>query len=300
MKLLARRSRTLGRAVAVTAVAGLLAGGVVSAGASATGARPTTADVRLVSAAGVRQSLNCQGSGPFTVIVVTGLHSTALDWSKVAHDFRAVTRTCFYDRPGLGLSPARPNHVQILNAGIYANELAALLKAAHEPGPYVVVGHSMGGLIARTFVRRNLSAIRAVLLAESVDPSDKTTGKYWYEAGHAVDLPASQSATGGGPNIGARPLLVLSASHPEEDHLGGPTYGQPAWMIKQWIAQQRADVRLSTNSIQVIAKSGHVLQQDNPRAVVAALKALVHATQTHTRLTCTSVWTDVSAACRKP
>jgi pimeloyl-ACP methyl ester carboxylesterase len=221
------------------------------------------------------------------------------DWSKVKPDFAKVTRTCFYDRPGLGRSPARGNHNQVLDAGLYAKELKALLVAAHEPGPYVVVGHSFGGLIARAFAHKYLSSVSAMLLAESVDPADKTLGKYWVEAGHRIDMRLSQSASGGGPALGARPLVVLSASRPDEDHLGGPTYGQPAWMTKQWIAQQRADTRLSANSIQVIAKSGHVLQQDNPAATFAALRELVGAVTHHRHLACTYVWSKVSATCRR-
>jgi pimeloyl-ACP methyl ester carboxylesterase len=233
-----------------------------------------------------------------TVIVIPGLGSTISAWTKVKPSFAKVTRTCFYDRPGLGRSPARANHSQVLNASIYAKELKALLAAAHEPGPYVVIGHSYGGLIARAFVHQNMSTVAAVLLAESVDPGDKGIGKYWSEASHRIDMPASQAATGGGPNLGSRPLLVLSASRPDEDHLGGPTYGQPAWMTKQWIAQQRANTRLSTNSMQVIAQSGHVLQQDNPAATFAALRDLVHSASTNTALACAYNWAKVSATCR--
>jgi pimeloyl-ACP methyl ester carboxylesterase len=231
--------------------------------------------------------------------VVTGLGSTAHDWTKVQKPFSATTRTCFYDRPGLGNSPARANTGQVLNASIYAKELWALLGAAHEPGPYIVVGHSYGGLVARTFIHQHLSAIAGVLLAESVDPGDKTTGKYWTEARHRIDLPASQKATAGGPKLRSRPLIVLSASRPDENHLGGPTYGQPAWMTKQWIAQQRGDKRLSTDSIQVIATSGHVLQQDNPAATVKALAALVHAVASRQHLSCSSAWSAVKAKCSR-
>lgn len=261
-------------------------------------ARPTGVDIRIVKAAGVRQQINCQGSGPVTLIVITGLASAASTWTPVAAGFRKVTRTCFYDRPGLGTSPARPNPKQVVDAGLYARELAALLRAAGEPGPYVVLGHSFGGLVARGFVFKNMSVVRGVLLAESVDPADATTGIYWREAGHAVNMYLSQTATGGGPKLGNRPLLVLSASHPEEDHLGGPTYGQPSWMIDQWVKQQRADVRLSSNSIQVIATSGHALQQDAPAAVVEAVRVLVHAATKGSRLACSNVWTSVDATCR--
>ena len=90
----------------------------------------------------------------------------------------------------------------------------------------------------------------------------------------------------------------MSASHPEEDHLGGPTYGQPQWLTDQWIAEQRANVRLSSNAIQVIATSGHVLQQDDPPAVREGLRQLVRAVTSGGRLACSTVWATVAATCR--
>ncbi len=260
--------------------------------------RPTGTDERVVFAAGVRQWIDCQGAGPVTVVVVTGLGTAASAWSPVRGAFQATTRTCFYDRPGLGNSPARPDAGQVLDAGLYARELGSLLVAAGEPGPYVVVGHSFGGLIARAFVVDNPVTVRGVMLAESVDPGDTTTGTYWHEAGHAVDMPRSQAADDGGPALGARPLVVVSASHPEEDHLGGPTYGQSQAATDQWIAEQHANLRLSSNDFQVIATSGHVLQQDDPPAVAEALRELVHAVATNGRLACSSVWASVAATCR--
>jgi pimeloyl-ACP methyl ester carboxylesterase len=232
------------------------------------------------------------------VVVVTGLGTAASQWSQVRAGFQQVTRTCFYDRPGLGASPPRPVAGQVVDAGLYARELKSLLYAAGEPGPYIVVGHSFGGLIARAFVVQNMSSVLGVMLAESVDPGDTTTGAFWHEAGHAVDMARSQAADGGGPWLGGRPLLVLSASHPEEDHLGGPTYGQPQWLTDQWIAEQRADVRLSSDAIQVIATSGHVLQQDDPPAVVEAVRELVRSVVTGARLACSPVWASVASTCR--
>jgi pimeloyl-ACP methyl ester carboxylesterase len=260
--------------------------------------RPTGIDSRIVSAAGVKQRIDCRGSGSVTLLVIPGLGSPARTWSSVASKFRTVTRTCLYDRPGVGASPTRPNKTQVVDAGLYALELAALLKAAREPGPYVVLGHSFGGLVARAFILKNMSVIRGVLLAESVDPADNTTGAFWSEAGHSVNMALSQAASGGGPKLGRLPLLVLSASHPEEDYLGGPTYGQPAWMIDQWVAQQLADVQLSGNSIQVIAASGHVLQHDAPKTAVEAVRVLLHAVLKKTQLSCSTVWASLNATCR--
>ena len=260
--------------------------------------RPSRLDARIVSAAGVRQWLHCQGAGAVTVLVIPGLGATAATWSGILPSLEGVTRTCVYDRPGLGRSPARPVRGQVVDAGMYAAELAALLAAAGEPGPYVVVGHSYGGLIARAFVHRYPAGVRALVLAESVTPGDPTLGRYWTEAGHRVDMAASSAATGGGPDLGSLPLVVLSASDPEEDHLGGPPYGQPAWMITLWRTEQHQDLGLSSDAIQVLAHSGHVLQQDDPGAVAEAVREAVRAAVTHRALACTAVWRRYAATCR--
>lgn len=267
--------------------------------ATAAPSRPTASPIvdRVVAAAGVQQWLHCAGTGRVTVVVVTGLGAPASSWSAVRPDLERITRTCVYDRPGLGHSPARPDTAQVVDAGLHARELTALLAAAGERGPFVVVGHSYGGLIARAFVQENRSRVRALLLAESVTPDDPTTGRYWSEAGHRVDMLASSAATGGGPPLGRIPLLVLSASNPEEDHLGGPTYGQPQDLVDLWRAQQRDDVELSSDAIQVVAHSGHVLQQDDPPAVIEAVRELVAAVRTGRPLACTDAWRSDDAVC---
>lgn len=232
-----------------------------------------------------------------TLVVVPGLDTAATAWTPVLGQLQRITRTCIYDRPGIGLSPVRPDRHQVLDAGLLAGELWSLLQAAGQHGPYVVLGHSFGGLIARAFVAEHRAAVHGVLLAESVSPFDPASGRYWTEAGHAIDLKVSSVATNGGPKLGTTPLLVLSASRPDEDHLGGPTYGQPAWMTTLWIQQQDDDSSLSSSSIHVVARSGHVLQQDDPAAVIESVRELVTAVRTGRRLNCQGPWSSVYAQC---
>lgn len=267
---------------------------------SATGPAASWPSVaRVVSAAGVRQWISCAGKGSLTVVVVAGLGAWSSSWAGVLPSLRAQVRTCVYDRPGLGRSPQRPGPAsRVVDAGLHAAELWALLRAAGERGPYVVLGHSYGGLVARAFVRAHRSSVAGVLLAEGVPPEDPTLGRYWHEAGHAVDMPASSAATGGGPRLGSKPLLVMSASAPDRDHLDGPTYGQPAYVTTLWVREQAASTGLSSDAVQVVAHSGHVLQQDDPAAVVAGVRVLLAAVRTHARLTCSYPWTSVRATCR--
>ena len=266
--------------------------------ASPATSRRTATLSAVVSSYGVRQWLHCAGPGPLTLVVVPGLGATAADWAAVLPQLQTLVRTCVYDRPGLGLSPPRPDAGRTVDGGLLAHELWSLLQTAGERGPYLLLGHSFGGLVARAFVADHRPAVRGVLLAESVTPYDPTTGQFWVEARHRVDMQLSSTATRGGPHLGSVPLLVLSASRPDEDHLGGPTYGQPRWMTDLWVRQQAQDLQLSSDAIQVIARSGHVLQQDDPPAVVAAVRALVTAVRTGRRLDCRGSWAALHSTCR--
>ena len=105
--------------------------------------------------------LECRGTGSPTVVLVAGLRASAGDWSIAAKAAPAVfpeiakfTRVCAYDRPGtpVGEQPSRSDAVsQPTAAGDAVPDLHASLSAAGEKGPYVLVAHSYGGLIARLY-----------------------------------------------------------------------------------------------------------------------------------------------------
>lgn len=278
--------------VALCSAAAALMLGVLPAPSA--GADPAAG--RIIDAGGVRQWIACAGAGRPTAVVIAGLGSSAQAWSAVAEDFTAVTRTCFYDRPGLGASPAPASSGRVTDARMQARQLHALLAAAGEPGPYAVVGHSYGGLIARAFAHGYPGDVAALMLVEGVDPAGGSS-RYWTEAGQRIDMRRSRAAAGGGPDLGARPLVVIAASQPDRDHLGGPAYGESAAAIRTWKAQQRAAAGLSRNGLFVEARSGHVVQHDNPASVTAGLRALVAAVRDSDRLSCSAVWATVQARC---
>jgi len=253
---------------------------------------------RLITAAGVTQWVQCAGTGPVTTLIIAGLGSSTRDWLPVLPQLQRITRTCVYDRPGLGHSPPRNDGRDPIDAGRHARELAAALNAIGEHGPYLVLGHSYGGLVARAFVAQHPPDIAGVLLAESVTPYDPTLGEVWVEATSVIDLAASSRATHGGPPLRDLPLIVLTASRPEANRLDGPDYGQPADVTDEWLRGQRANLTLSSDSIQVTAHSGHELQKDAPDAVVEAVRQLVSAIETTKPLACTPVWKELQTTCR--
>ena len=121
---------------------------------------------RLVTLAdGKKVSLYCEGKGAPLAMMVSGAGSGAWTWHKVQSAIARTTRTCTYDRPGYWNSPpaAGPH-----DAGTEADDLAALLKAANLPAPYVIVAHSYGGYIARLYAGRHTADLAGLVL---VDPS---------------------------------------------------------------------------------------------------------------------------------
>ena len=174
-----------------------------------------TADLdTVILAAGVRQHLRCAGSGSPTVVVVTGLGVAAADWSAPVDTLAQRTRTCVYERPGLGLSPARTSPLQVVDAGVNARELATLLSVAGQQGPYVLVGQGYGTLVARAFTRLYPASVRSLVLAGAA-PARTARQVFWTEAGHRVDIAASLRAAGRAPTGSASlDVVVLPTDDP--------------------------------------------------------------------------------------
>ena len=99
---------------------------------------------KLVDVGGGRRiHLDCQGQGAPTVVLISGLDNNgALAWSAVRDRISPFARVCAYDRAGIMYSdPAPAAH----DARLSTADLHAALKGAGETGPFVMVGHSLGG-----------------------------------------------------------------------------------------------------------------------------------------------------------
>ena len=122
---------------------------------------------QLVDVGGYRLHLNCTGSGSPTVVIEAGLGDWSTSWGFVQPEVAKTTRVCTYDRAGMGWSEAGPLP---RDAAQFAKELHTLLQNANVPGPYVMVGHSLGGLGVRVFVHDYSSEVSGVVLIESMNP----------------------------------------------------------------------------------------------------------------------------------
>ncbi len=118
-----------------------------------------------VDAGGLRLHCVVQGRGEPTVIFDSALAGSALSWSLVQPAISAVARTVSYDRAGLGWSDSGPSPRTAQQA---AHELAAMLDALHLPGPFVLAGHSFGGLCARAFTALYPDRVAGLVLIDAV------------------------------------------------------------------------------------------------------------------------------------
>ena len=122
----------------------------------------------LFDVGGHKLHLTCTGQGSPTVILETGLGSTSSAWALVQPAVASSTRACAYDRAGVGWSEAGP---EPRDARQISSELHALLQGAGEVGPYVLIGHSNGGLYSRMYASMHPTDVAGLVLIEAT-PSD--------------------------------------------------------------------------------------------------------------------------------
>ena len=112
-----------------------------------------------------RLHIHCTGRGSPSVIFESGLGGTSLDWVRVQPEVSRFTRACSYDRAGYGWSERGP---EPRHADRIARELDRLLVHANVPPPYLLVGHSFGGLAVRLFVaRKEPRAVAGLVLVDA-------------------------------------------------------------------------------------------------------------------------------------
>jgi pimeloyl-ACP methyl ester carboxylesterase len=244
--------------------------------------------------------LQCIGEGSPTVIFEAGLSDVSNTWDQVLPEVAQVTRACVYDRAGLGKSePAsKPRTSQQM-----ADELYALLQAASEPGPYILVGHSLGGHNVRLFASQHNEVVGLVLvdsshpdqneqLAEVLPPAqaDDSESLQAFRAlvtmvpedpslnleGWDIDASIDQVRDSG--SLGKLPLIVITAGDKQRPADFPAELAQEIDQV--WLELQRELAQLSSNSKHLIAQnSGHYIQQDQPDLVIQAILQILEESQ---------------------
>jgi pimeloyl-ACP methyl ester carboxylesterase len=265
---------------------------------------------------GHRMYYECAGHGSPTIVLEAGLGGDHRAWAAVAPELAATTRTCSYDRAGLGYSTA--DGLRRTGKGQVA-DLHALLAAAGIDPPYVLVGHSYGGILVHEFASAHRKEVAGVVL---VDPSHPLQARRFLAAlgpprrgespirnelraflrsppnAENVDMAASAAEARRAGTLGNLPLVVITAGRENSPALG---LTLKRLLDRTWLSLQDDLARLSTNSIHVIAdvSQHNVMSADNqPDLVVKAVRAVVAAARTDRALPpCHKVFGASAASC---
>jgi pimeloyl-ACP methyl ester carboxylesterase len=122
---------------------------------------------QLIDVGGHRLHLHCTGSGSPTVVLEPGHGGSSSDFGWITPAVARETRVCVYDRAGRGWSDAADGPQ---DGAHIAADLHTLLERAHVPGPYVLAGHSFGGLYIRSFTAQFPNQVAGMVLLDSTAP----------------------------------------------------------------------------------------------------------------------------------
>lgn len=122
---------------------------------------------KLVDVNGHLMQIHCVGSGSPTVVIDAGNGSFSVEWMPIQDELSRSTRVCVYDRAGYGWSEAAPGP---RDGAQVVSELHDLLEAVGEAGPYLLVGHSLGGVHVRLFALTYPDEVAGLVLVDTAHP----------------------------------------------------------------------------------------------------------------------------------
>ena len=130
---------------------------------------------QMIDIGGHRLHLYCMGQGSPTVVLEAAAPGWSLYWSTVQPELARVTRVCAYDRAGLGWSERGPLP---RNGRRLARELHQLLTRAGVPGPYLLVGHSLGGFVSRLYRDEHPRDVVGIVLVDAGHESEMRQAEF--------------------------------------------------------------------------------------------------------------------------
>ena len=233
---------------------------------------------RLVSLDAGQVEFVSSARGAPTVVFENGLGGAMEWWAKVLPALPPDTGTFAYNRPGTGSSSA----VGTPRDGAHVvAELRTLLQSQGVRPPYLLVGHSLGGLYMQLFARRHPDEVAALVLVDSTHPNqldgegaiDKQS--FWVRGvvgalvtGVAKEelrlVPQTGQEVLSLPPFVGKPVFVLSAAEPMKEDSD----------LARFSNEKRVDIaRLHPGAHQVWVDSGHAIPLEKPEAVVNAITA---------------------------
>jgi thioesterase domain-containing protein len=273
--------RAWGVVLAMLAVAGCGGGTPLARQAGQPGPAPPT--VRYANIGGYLLAYECAGTGNPTVILEAGYTASGISTYApvILPALARRARVCTYDRAGDGLSDARPASVRPLTGATQARELHTLLQVIGVGPPYVLVGHSYGGMLIREFAALYRGQVAGmVLLDASSEPEVAVYHRLhagpWIDGtvqlapNQKININATVRQLEQAPSLGRMPVIVVTAG-----------VLQDRWLKTVPDLEAEAQTRLamlSADSIHVIDRGiGHLIPSLDPQIVVAATRAVLAA-----------------------
>lgn len=240
-----------------------------------------------------RYSITTKCTGPThttrpTIVLLAGLTEPLTTFTFIQDRLSSLTRVCSYDRPGEGTSSKPRTEQTLADSAAILHELLTRLNVA--PHGVVLVGHSLGGLIAAKYASqyRATHQVKALVLLDATPPSLPADTLRLIPPGAPGPAGQYRSATAGFRSgddqerlalrgarlepIGNVPLIVVRHGRPIFAGVSG--YGR---RLEQIFARgQRAWLRLSPRSRMVIARtSGHAIYLDQPALTLRLIRQAV-------------------------
>ena len=202
---------------------------------------------QLVDGGPYRLHLECTGSSGPTVILEPGGGGSAASMGLITPAVARDSRVCVYDRAGRGWSdpaPSPPDGAQI------ATDLHRLLARAHVPGPYVLAGHSFGGLYVRTYAAKYPGEVAGLVLvdstaAKSTPVSPQTAGSYSIVK-HLSSLVATTSRLGVGRFIADTDFSDLPPKYRDDARATAATGKEMGGFLDEFGVANRSEAEAGT------------------------------------------------------
>jgi len=228
-------------------------------------------------------SMHTEGHGPVTVVFEAGLGDTGKVWRSVQGSIADhCARTVSYTRSGYGIGSNAIDGPR--DAERIVGELRWRLAASGISPPYVLVGHSLGGLYMQYFARRYPEEVQGLVLVDSMHPEQldrvkaKTPGVYrmmnivTVMMGGAMrhefaGIPATSAEIEALPEAFNGPTVVLSSTRPAAGE-------KPEFRALLAQLQNELSESYAARRHDFVADSGHYIQRDQPQVVIDAVREL--------------------------